>query len=184
MPKQVLKTVQMAMFVAISVVLVYFIHFPLIPSAPFLEYDMADIPVMLGALLLGPAEGIIILLAACLIQALTVSAASGWIGFVMHFVASAALVMIAAVFYRKHADKKHLILGLVCGTLAMTVIMIPLNLIFTGIFLGAGTAAVKSMLIPAIIPFNLLKASINSVVTFIVFLPVKKGFDNIKERKR
>ena len=55
---------------------------------------------------------------------------------------------------------------------AMTVVMIPLNLVFTGIFMGAGTQTVIGMLIPAIIPFNLLKAGINSAVTFAVFLPI------------
>ena len=42
------KLAKMGMLVAISIVLVYFIHFPLIPAVPFLEYDPADIPIMMG----------------------------------------------------------------------------------------------------------------------------------------
>ncbi len=37
----------MAMLVAVSVVLVYLVHFPIFPAAPFLEYDPADIPNMI-----------------------------------------------------------------------------------------------------------------------------------------
>lgn len=169
---KVVRTAIMAMLTAVSIVLVYVIHFPLIPAAPFLEYDAADVPVLIGAMMLGPVSGIVILLAVCLIQAMTVSAASGWIGFMMHFIASSVLVIISSVIYKKKKSTAGLIIGLVAGSIAMTVVMIPLNLIFTGIFMGAGTQTVVEMLIPAIIPFNLLKAGINSAITFAVFTPI------------
>lgn len=167
----VIKTAIMAMLTALSVVLVCTVHIPLIPAAPFLEYDAADIPVLIGSLLLGPVSGIVILLAVCIIQAITVSASSGWIGFLMHFIASSVLILIPSVIYKRKKTTSSLIIGLILGTVAMTAVMIPLNLVFTGIFLGAGTQAVIEMLIPAIIPFNLLKAGINSAVTFAVFVP-------------
>lgn len=170
----VIRTAIMAMLTAVSIVLVYFIHLPLIPGFAFLEYDPADIPVLIGAMMLGPVSGIVILLAVCLIQALTVSAASGWIGFVMHFVASSVLVLIPSLIYRKKKTTVSLIVGLILGVIAMTAVMIPLNLIFTGIFMGTGVKAVASLLIPAIIPFNLAKAAINAVVTFAVFTPISK----------
>lgn len=47
--------------------------------------------------------------------------------------------------------------GLAVGSVLMTLVMIPLNLVFTGIFMGTGVEAVVKMLIPAIIPFNLIK---------------------------
>lgn len=169
---KVIRTAIMAMLTAVSIVLVYVIHFPLIPAAPFLEYDAADVPVLIGAMMLGPVSGIITLLAVCLIQAITVSASSGWIGFMMHFIASSVLVLISSIIYKKKKTTAGLIIGLIAGSLAMTVVMIPLNLIFTGIFMGAGTQTVVEMLIPAIIPFNLLKAGINSAITFAVFTPI------------
>lgn len=168
----VIRTAIMAMLTALSIVLVYAIRLPLIPSAPFLEYDAADIPVLIGSMVLGPVAGIIILLAVCIIQALTVSASSGWIGFVMHFIASGVFVLIASLIYKRKKTNLSLLIGLIAGSIAMVIVMIPLNLIFTGIFMGTGVQAVVSMLIPAIIPFNLLKAVINSAVTFAVFTPI------------
>lgn len=168
----IIRTAIMAMLTAVSIVLVYVIHFPLIPAAPFLEYDAADVPVLIGAMMLGPVSGIVTLLAVCLIQAITVSASSGWIGFMMHFIASSVLVLISSIIYKRKKTTVSLIIGLVAGSLAMTAVMIPLNLIFTGIFMGAGTQTVVEMLIPAIIPFNLLKAGINSAITFAVFTPI------------
>ncbi len=170
---KVIRTAIMAMLTALSIVSLYVIRLPLIPAAPFLEYDAADIPVLIGAMMLGPVSGIVTLLAVCLIQALTVSASSGWIGFVMHFIASSVLVLTASLIYKKKQTTASLVVGLVIGSIAMTAVMIPLNLVFTGIFLGAGVETVVGMLMPAIIPFNLLKAGINSVVTFAVFTPIK-----------
>ncbi len=170
----VIRTAIMAMLTAVSIVLVYFIHLPLIPGVAFLEYDPADIPVLIGALMLGPVSGLIILFAVCLIQALTVSASSGIIGFFMHFIASSVLILIPSLIYRHKKSIASLIVGLVLGVIGMTAVMIPLNLVFTGIFMGTGVKAVASMLIPAIIPFNLAKASINAVVTFAVFTPVSQ----------
>lgn len=170
----IIRTAIMAMLTALSIVLVATIHLPLIPSAPFLEYDAADIPVLIGAMMLGPVSGLIILLAVCIIQALTVSASSGIIGFFMHFIASSVLVLIASLIYSRRKTVASLVIGLVAGSLAMTAVMIPLNIVFTGIFLGAGTQTVIGMLIPAIIPFNLLKAGINSAITFAVFAPIRE----------
>lgn len=172
--KTVIRTAIMAMLTAISIVSLYVIRMPLIPAAPFLEYDAADIPVLIGSMVLGPVYGIVILFAVCLLQALTVSASSGIIGFFMHFIASSVLVLVSSLIYKKKQSIKGLVIGLALGSLAMTVVMIPLNLIFTGIFMGAGVQTVVGMLIPAIIPFNILKAAINSVVTFAVYTPISK----------
>ena len=45
MNEKVRKLVTMAMLAALSIVLVYVIHFPIFPAASFLEYDPADIPI-------------------------------------------------------------------------------------------------------------------------------------------
>lgn len=41
------QMVGMAMLTAISIVFVSVIHFPLFPAAAFLEYDPADIPILI-----------------------------------------------------------------------------------------------------------------------------------------
>ena len=50
------------MLASISVILVAFVRIPLVPAAPFLVYDMADAPVLIGTLLFGPVPGMTILL--------------------------------------------------------------------------------------------------------------------------
>lgn len=169
----------MAMLAAIAVVSVYFIKFPLLPSAPFLEYDIADVPVLIGTLLFGPSAGFAILVIVSAIQAITVSSSSHIIGFLMHVVASGVLVFAAGLIFKKMKNVKGLVIGLAIGSLLMVAVMIPLNLVFTGIFMGTGVQAVVQMLIPVIIPFNLIKGCLNSVLTFVLFIPVSRIYGKI-----
>jgi riboflavin transporter len=171
----VLKMAQMAMLVAISIVSLYVV--PLIsffPAAPYLQYDVADVPVLVGTMLFGPGSGLLILLLVSVIQGITISAGSGWVGIVMHFCASGALVLIAGLIYRKWKTVWSLILGLILGSLTMTALMIPLNLFFTVRFFGVPYEAVRDLLVPVIIPFNLLKSGLNSLITGLVFFPLKE----------
>ena len=44
-----MRLVKMGAMVALSVALVYLIHFPIFPAVAFLEYDPGDIPVLIAA---------------------------------------------------------------------------------------------------------------------------------------
>lgn len=168
------KLTTLALLAALAVVLVALVHFPLVPAAPFLEYDPADIPIFIGTFLFGPAAGLALTAAVSVIQGLTVSAGSGPIGILMHFLATGTFVLIAGSMYRAQRTRRAALLGLCLGTLAMTVVMCGCNLIFTPIFMGQKIGDVVAMLLPAIIPFNLAKAAINSVMTYLVYKPVSR----------
>ncbi|HAA37600.1 MAG TPA: hypothetical protein DCE00_01870 [Firmicutes bacterium] len=94
MKNNVRQMVNLAMLAALSVLLVYLVRFPIFPSAPFLEYDMADVPILIGTFLFGPWSGLILTIVVSLLQAATVSAGSGWIGALMHIVATGAFFLV------------------------------------------------------------------------------------------
>ena len=169
-----LKVTTLGMLAAVAIVLVAVIHLPILPAAPFLEYDPADIPILIGTFLYGPWTGLALTVVVSLLQGITVSAASGWIGIVMHILATGAFALIAGSIYRVRHTRGGAALALVAGSIAMTIIMVGCNLVFTPIFMGTGIKEVISLLVPAIIPFNRLKAGINSVATFIVYKPLSK----------
>lgn len=174
MSEKVRKLVTMAILVAISIVLVSLIHLPIFPVVPFLEYDPADIPILIGAFAYGPVAGLVLTVVTSVIQGLTVSASSGAYGIIMHIIATSVLVLVASGIYRVRHTKAGAILGLVCGTLAMGLVMMPANYFITPIFMGVPTEVLVSLLLPGILPFNLLKAGINSVVTFLVYKTVSR----------
>lgn len=176
--KKTIRLVQKAMLTSLAVVLMLTVRFPLLPGAKFLEYDMGDVPVIIATLFFGIPSGVIILTAEALVQALTVSAASSWEGFVMHVLSSGLFLVITYLFYsagkKREKEKTMLFIGLVISALATAAVMIPLNLIFTPMYLGVPVQAVKEMMLPVIVPFNLIKGAINAAVSFILFLPLKK----------
>ncbi|MDF2838964.1 MAG: transporter component [Evtepia sp.] len=167
------KLTVMAMLVAISVVLLYLPR-PMFPGAHFLEYDPADIPILIGAFAYGPVAGVVLTVIASLIQGFTVSAPSGLYGIIMHIIATATLVLVASGIYRIKHTRVGAVIGLVCGTLAMSGIMLVANHFITPFFMGAPVEVVDAMLLPAILPFNLIKAGVNSVVAFLVYQRVSR----------
>lgn len=161
--------VSSAMLAAISIVLVAAIHFPLIPAAAFLEYDPADIPILIGAFAYGPVAGLVLAIVVSVIQGLTVSAGSGIIGIVMHIFATGACAFVAGSIYKKNKTRKMALIALVVGALVQTIAMVIMNLIFTPLFMNVPLDVVISMMVPIIIPFNLAKAGINGAITFILY---------------
>ncbi|NCC16706.1 MAG: ECF transporter S component [Clostridia bacterium] len=161
--------VSLAMLAAISVVLVAAIHFPLIPAAAFLEYDPADIPILIGAFAFGPVAGLLLAIVVSVVQGLTVSAGGGIIGIVMHIVATGGCAFTAGSIYKRNKTRKNAVLALLAGALVQTVAMVIMNMIFTPLFMGQPLEVVLAMLVPIIIPFNLLKAGINCTMTFLLY---------------
>ncbi len=164
---------QMAVLAAMSILLIYLIRIPA-PGAPFLEYDPADIPIFIGAFMFGPVGGLVLTGIVSVLQGLTVSSASGIIGIMMHFVATGSFVLVAGTIYKKNRTRKGAVKGLSFGVVTMTVMMIGWNLVFTPLFLGVPLEAVIPMILPIILPFNIIKAGINAVVTFAVYKSVSK----------
>lgn len=171
------KLAVMAMLVALSVVMVSLVHFPIFPAAPFLEYDPADIPILIGALLYGPLAGIVLTVVASVIQGLTVSAGAGLYGILMHIIATSTLVIVAGGIYRLRRSTRFNIVGLVLGTLTMGGVMMVANHFITPYFSGWPVAAVDAMLLPVILPFNLIKAGVNSMLTFLVYRVLAKRLE-------
>jgi len=168
------KLAYMAMLAALCVVLVLLVHFPIFASAPFLEYDPGDVPILIGAFAFGPWAALAVTVVAALAQGLTVSAQSGVYGIVMHILATGAFCVTAGLIYSRKRTRKRAVLALAAGCLCMTAVMAFANLVVTPYFTGWPVSAVKDILFPVIIPFNLIKSAGNSVLAFLVYKTVSR----------
>ena len=131
------KLTTLGVLAACSIVLVAFIHFPIFPAVSFLEYDPADIPILIGTFLFGPVWGVVLTVIVSAIQGFTVSAQSGVYGIVMHVVATSAFSLVAGLIYKHNKTKKGALIAIICGVIAMTAVMYPANLAFTPVYLNA-----------------------------------------------
>lgn len=165
-----------ALMAALSVVLVLLVHFPIIPAAPWLEYDPADVPIFITTFAFGPLVGFVLTVIVSVIQGLTVSAASGPIGIIMHIAATGSFVLVAGNIYKRKRTRKRAIGALLAGVGVWTCVMVLMNIWLTPIFMGVDQEVVMGMIVPAILPFNLIKAGLNSVITFVLYKVVGKLF--------
>ncbi|HAX39763.1 MAG TPA: ECF transporter S component [Clostridiales bacterium] len=169
--------VKLGMLTAISIILVYAIHFPIFPSATYLEYDMADVPILIGTFLYGPWWGLALTAVVSVLQWLLVSPQSLWVGAVMHFLATGSYVVAAGLIYQRNKTRNAALIGMGVGSLLQTLMMIPMNLIFTVHFFGVPREVVIALLPTAIIPFNAIKTIVNSIITFLLYKRVAKLFE-------
>lgn len=161
------KLTKLGIMAAVSIVLLMIVRLPF-PPAPFLVYDPADIPIYITAFAFGPIEGLLVTFVVCVIQAFMLGG-DLFYGFIMHFVATGIVAVIIGMMYKKNKTRKTAIIALVTGVIVTTLVMCVMNLLVTPHYMGAPVEAVMAMIPTVIIPFNLLKAGLNSLVTFLVY---------------
>lgn len=164
-----LKLAKLALMTAVSVIC-SFLYFPILFTAPFLKFEVSDIPILIAAFVFGPVSGITIGVVSILLNNLLIGSDSGSAyGTIMHILAVVVYVLVASAIYQKFKTKKGGLIALIIGGLCMTASMIPANLLITPHFMGVPLDAVQAMIPTAILPFNLLKTAIITVAVFFLY---------------
>ncbi len=183
--KKLNKLVKVSVLSAIALVLM-FIEFPLPIFPGFLKLDISDLPAIFGAFALGIPAGIVIEALKNLLHGLIKTSTAG-IGEIANFVVGSAYVIAAGAIYSFKKDKRHAVYGLIAGSIAMAVvagitnyfIFIPLYENVLGFPIPAMIDAArvinpkitdfKGLIVMSIVPFNLLKAAIISIIALLSY---------------
>ena len=142
-----------------------------IPVVLFLSYDPKDIIIALGGLIWGPWMSFAVSCVVSFIEMITVSD-TGLIGFAMNILSTCSFACTAAVIYKKKRTLSGAVIGLLVGSFAMVAVMLLWNYLITPLYMGVTREAVVDLLLPAFLPFNLLKAGLNAGFTFLLYRPV------------
>ena len=142
-----------------------------IPVVLFLKYDPKDVIITIAGFIYGPMSSFLISAVVSVVEMFTVSDTGPW-GLLMNVLSTCAFACPAAYIYKKRHDQKGAMLGLGIGVLFMVAIMLLWNYLITPYYMGYPRAAVAELLIPAFLPFNLLKSGINAAVTMLLYKPV------------
>ena len=118
-----------------------------------------------------PITAFIISLLVSLIEMFTVSD-TGIVGFIMNVLSTCSFACTAAYVYKKKKSIRGAVLGLVIGTVVMILLMLLWNYLITPLYMKMPREAVKALLIPAILPFNIIKGGLNSAIAFLLYKPV------------
>jgi riboflavin transporter len=166
--------VKVSLLSAIAAVLMY-IEFPILPAFEWLKIDLSDIPALIGAFAFGPVSGIIIEAFKILLKLLLKGTQSGGIGELANFIIGIAFVVPAAIIYKQNKTKKTAVVGIAAGTIAMSVVgllanyymLIPLYKNFLPAL--KESSYVMKYMIYGVLPFNLIKGVMVSVVTLLIY---------------
>ena len=163
------RLVIIALFGALSTVLMWFPKFPLLPHVPFMSYDFSDVPVLIGTFTLGPVAGFFITTIKNVLYFMTRSR-SGLIGTFMNWSTTLAFILVAGIIYGMMRNKiRGAAVGMAAGIVALTAVGVVLNIYVALPIWGIPAGEIREMITSAVVPFNLLRGAISSVTTFVLF---------------
>jgi riboflavin transporter FmnP len=171
----------MALFTALCAVFA-FIPLPIFPPAALfgITYDPANVPVMLGGFGFGPGAGCLIGVLGSIVHGLL---SSDYIGTLMNIVVVISFVLPASLICRKSKTTPRLIVGLVVGSIVSVAAIIPMNLIIWPQFYGIPFNETLTYVVPLMLPFNALKALLNSVLSFLLYKSLQRFFWSTTEQR-
>ena len=170
------KIVLLAMLAAISYLIMSLVR---IPVVLFLKYEPKDVVITIGGFLFGPMASFVVSLVVSLLEMVTVSD-TGPIGCVMNLLSTCSFACTAAFIYKRKHTLKGAISGLAAGSVLMIITMLLWNWLITPWYMGVDRTTVEGMLLPAFLPFNLLKAGLNSALTLSLYKPLVTALRKIR----
>jgi riboflavin transporter FmnP len=157
-----------ALLIAVGVLVSFIIDIPILPGADFLKYTPSDIPTLLGSFAFGPVVGGLIALLRAVLHGFLTGFRNQVVGLIMDIVAAVAMAFGTGLTYRLRKTRGGAALGLLVGSLTMTVISVAVNYFWSYPAYGQPPQLVWT----TALPFNLLKCAINSVAVFFLYKPL------------
>lgn len=158
----------LGMLAAMAFVITFICRLTIIPSAPFLDLEFKSAIILIGGFIYGPLPALAVSVVVCVLEMLTFSS-TGIIGCIMNILATAAFVCPAAFIYKKKKSLTGAIIGLLAGTVLMTGVMLLWNYLVTPLYMNVTREFISGLLLPAFLPFNVIKGALNSSVTLILY---------------
>jgi len=150
-----------------------------IPVVLFLSYEPKDVVITVGGSLFGPMASLVVSAVVSLVEMFTISQ-TGPVGCIMNLLSTCAFACTAAAVYKKKRTLIGAVVGLCLGAAVMTGAMLLWNWLVTPLYMGVERQAVEAMLIPAFLPFNLLKAGLNTALTLAVYKPLVTALRKVR----
>lgn len=181
-----------AICAAIATVL-HILDFPLPFLAPeFYKLDFSELPVLLCGFYLGPSatvacEGVKILL-----KLLLKGTSTAFVGDFANFVVGCSFVLPATIWYHAHKSKHSAVIGLVLGTVSMSILGSAFNAVYLlpkfselyglpldtiiamGTALNGNIHSVTTFVTLCVAPLNVVKGTMVSILTMLLYKKVAR----------
>jgi len=164
-----------------------------LPFAPFFyQIDLSEVPVFICSFSLGPVAGVVCELVKIILKLFLKGTSTAFVGDFANFVVGCSFVLPATIVYHRFKTKKGALAGMAVGTGAMTVFGSLFNAVYLlptfaelyGMPLDAIVAigsdvnglvnSVSTLVLFAVVPFNLVKGVIVSLLTFLLYKRIER----------
>ena len=171
---------------ALSMVLQMFeVALPFAPS--FMKFDISELPALFAGFLLGPVAGCLAVVVKLLLKLVTRGSSTAFVGEFSNLIGSCFYVLCAALIYIRHKTKKTAVMALVISTISVSLVQVLLNAwvmfplysnlygLSMDVIIGMGHAVNPlitdnlTMMLFGVLPFNLFKHGVTSLVTFLLY---------------
>ncbi|MDR0519167.1 MAG: ECF transporter S component [Clostridiales Family XIII bacterium] len=194
------KLTMIALFGVIAFLLMLW-RFPLPFMPPFMDFDLAAVPELIGTFLLGPVEGVLIIAIKVLLKTITQGTGSAFTGELINFILSCSLVLPAWFVYKIKKDKAHARGGMVLGMLVATAVacvaniylIIPLYARLFGFDMDAVIGmtrevnpyvdSVSKLVLLGIAPFNIIKNGVAVIISMLLYKRVMRALQSVMKRR-
>ena len=180
------RLVLVAMLGAISAVLMLFeFVIPFVP--PFIKFDFSELAIIIAGFVLGPIDGLLVIFIKLVLKLILKGTTTAGVGEVMNFCVSAFYMLPSVLIYRRHKSKKWAAISMGIGTVVVSVMAVLTNyfimfpvyawafhmpmeaIVEIGTQVNSKIDSLFTMMVWAVLPFNLLKYSVISLTTFLVY---------------
>lgn len=181
------KVAMIGMFSAIAGILMFF-EFPLLMIAPFFyELDFSELPVLICGYAFGPVAGVVAEFLKILIKLFLKGTSTAFVGDFANFVVGCTMILPATIIYHLKKSKKMAVISCAVGTICMAIFGTAFNAIylipaFSKLFgmdinaiIGLGTKIhgsihdITSFVIMCVAPLNIIKGTMISVLTILLY---------------
>jgi len=146
----------------------------------FFRYEAKDVIITIGGFIYGPSAVIAMSIVLSYIEMMTVSD-TGYFGFIMNVIATCTFAGTAALVYKKWRTITGAAVGLIAGIMVNVPVMLMWNYFILPLFMPAVTREqALAMLVPVILPFNLIKGILNSALIMMLYKPLRNALDKAR----
>ncbi|MFI3312561.1 MAG: ECF transporter S component [Eubacteriales bacterium] len=180
-----------AMSSALSAVIML-LEIPLFFAPSFYQLDFSEVPVLIASFYLGPVAGVLVEFLKICIKLVLKGTTTAFVGDFANFVIGCSFVLPASILYHGGKSKKTAVLSMSAGTLCMTTFGSLFNAVYLlpkfsqlygmpldaivamGSAINPAIDSVASLVLLAVVPFNLVKGVLVSTITFLLYKRVEK----------
>jgi len=156
-----------------------------IPVVAFYKLDLSTLPAILAGFAMGSLQGVAVIIVKNLVHMLGTSTAC--VGELADILMSCAFVIPASLYYRKHKDRKSALKAMLIGSVCMVVVSVLVNYFILipayqvlmnlplEVIIGMGQKVfgfidtTVELVLAITAPFNILKAVVLSLVTYLLY---------------